>query len=328
MPGFLCDYQNEAVILSDGRVTTCCLDPLAVNVLGDVATDDFAAVEKRYRRVAAAVSRDVQAMPRCRICYEKLKAAGFPATGTYKTDFAPAQRRAFLAQRAVLRQLAIEPTSRCNLKCRGCMQSRHDIPATRRGDFLDLDRLLAWLAPGLPGLRAVRLYNYGETFLHPGAVAFAAALKAARPELVLDIATNGLLLDSPAKREALARSGVDTLYFSIHGGFEASIQTYMTPRFSLDAVLGALTDLARRKRDLGADKPELVWKYLLFAWNDSDAEISRAMRLALAAGVDRMAFAVPGYPSPSPRFLGDREGVRSLGARYARLAAARGLGRP
>ena len=319
MPGFLCEYQNEAVILCDGRVTTCCLDPLAVNVFGDVARDSFPAIEGRWREIAAAVSRDVFSMPRCRLCYEKIAAAGFPPTGTYVIDPTEAERQAFLAHKAALTQLVIEPTSLCNLRCHGCMQSRQDIPASRQGLFLDLKRLETWLDGHLQGLQAVRLYNYGETFLHKGAIAFAKALKSAHPALHLDIATNGLALDTPDKRLALVRCGLDVLYFSIHGGREASIQTYMTTRFSLDAILAILADLSRLRGELGADRPELVWKYLLFAWNDSAAEIDEAMELARSAGVDRIVFAVPGYPSPSPRYRDNRELLRELNARGARL---------
>ena len=36
MPSFICDYLNEIVILSDGSVTTCCLDPPGVNEFGRI----------------------------------------------------------------------------------------------------------------------------------------------------------------------------------------------------------------------------------------------------------------------------------------------------
>ena len=82
MPGFLCDFLNEAVILSDGRVTTCCLDPLALNVFGSIFEDGFRGIENKYRNVVASITEDVLSLPRCRICYDKIAAAGFPDTGT------------------------------------------------------------------------------------------------------------------------------------------------------------------------------------------------------------------------------------------------------
>ena len=321
MPGFLCDFLNEAVILSDGRVTTCCLDPLARNVFGSIFEDDFQSIEKKYQEVVASITQDVLSMPRCRICYDKIAAAGFPETGTYKTDFTPSEQELFLRKTMRLRQLVIEPTCLCNLKCNGCMQGRQNIPATRHGNFLDLDAVDTWLAKDVSQIEAIRLYNYGETFLHDGATAFVTKLKQANTSLHIDIATNGLLLNTPQKRKDLVSSGVDVLYFSIHGGREASIQKYMTQAFSRAKVLDILSDLASVKKKRQLSTPKLVWKYLLFSWNDSLDEIDEAMAQAQRVGVDAMVFAVPGYPSPSPFYRENTPLVSALTRQYQQLVS-------
>jgi len=302
MRGFLCDYQNEAVILSDGRVTTCCLDPLGINPFGRIDQQDFTEIEARYVRNVTAVAHDVYALPRCRICYDKLAAAGFPATGTYRIDFSEAQREAFLADKRRLRQLVIEPSARCNLKCRGCMQSREDIPAHRERPLLDLDGVVRWLLPHIASIERIRFYNYGETFMHPGALDCIETLKKSNPTTQLDLATNALLLNTPEKRQRLIASGTDTLYFSIHGGSQKSVEPYMTEAFSFAAVCDILADLASRKRALARKTPRLIWKYLLFSWNDAPEEIAAAQRLAWDLGLDDILFQVPGYPSPSPHY--------------------------
>ena len=305
MHGFLCDYQNEAVILSDGRVTTCCLDPLAQNVFGRIDRDDFETIEARYRANVRAVSRDAYALPRCRICHDKLAAAGFPATGTYRINPPEAEREAFVAGKERLRRLVIEPSARCNLSCRGCMQSRKDIPSYRQGSLLDLDACARWLMPRLGDIEAIRLYNYGETFMHKGAMGFVETVKRANPALHLDIATNALLLDTPEKRRRLVASGVDVLYFSIHGGSQRSVEPYMTEAFSFDRVCSILADIAACRAALGRRTPRLVWKYLLFAWNDAPEETGAAQRLADELGLDAIIFQLPGFPPPSPRYKAD-----------------------
>ena len=86
MPSFICDYLDEIVLLSDGNVTTCCLDPLGVNSFGNIYKHEFHQIQKKYIEIRNQITKDVLSMPRCSICYDKIKEAGFPPTGTYKVD--------------------------------------------------------------------------------------------------------------------------------------------------------------------------------------------------------------------------------------------------
>jgi len=47
-----------------------------------------------------------------------------------------------------------------------------------------------------------------------------------------------------------------------------------------------LQNICAAKRELSKDRPWVVWRYLLFRWNDSQSEIEEALRLAAAYGVD------------------------------------------
>jgi len=319
MAGFLCDFLNEVVILADGRVTTCCLDPLAMNVYGNIYRDSFLDVNKRYYNVVTSITNDVLSMPRCQICYKKIKDACFPNTGTYKVNFTPEEKETFLNEKSKIRQLVIEPTCLCNLKCNGCMQSRFDISGSRQAQQLDLPYVESWISRHLNEIKAIRLYNYGETFLNSGAIPFVKSIKNANKHISIDIATNGLKLDTPQKRADLILSGVDILYFSIHGGREASIQKYMTDKFSLSKVLSIIEDLSRFKQLYNLDAPKLIWKYLLFSWNDSPEEIEEAMARAQIVGIDKMIFVVPGYPSPSHYYRDNKHLVQALNKQYQRV---------
>jgi hypothetical protein len=69
--------------------------------------------------------------------------------------------------------------------------------------------------------------------------------------------------------------------------------------------------LLREERDkAGLARPRIVWRYILFAWNDSDGELAQAERLAREIGVDRFCFhlsdlselASPVYRPGTPAF--------------------------
>jgi len=62
-------------------------------------------------------------------------------------------------------------------------------------------------------------------------------------------------------------------------------------------------------------KPVIDWKYVVFSWNDSEAEIEKAVELAREARVDILSF-WPGDGSPaqkSSRFKND-EYFKNLGS--------------
>lgn len=313
MPEFLCDYLNEIVILSDGCVTTCCLDPLAVNVFGNIHEDSLPLIQNRFLAIREKVAKDVCAMPRCRICYEKLKAAGFPKTGTYKIDPADQEMGTFLEKGIEsIKRMVIEPTCLCNLKCNGCMQSREDIPRFRKNNRLNLPGLLTWIGSGIAYLTNIRFYNYGETFLHPQAIHFCAAVKNLNPKANISIATNGMLLNTPERRGKLVASGVDELIFSIHGASQKAVAFYMTRRFDFEKIVEILIDLVRIRKDEKRSSPRLIWRYLLFSWNDSYEEIERAIFLSRHIGMDRIAFDTVGFPSPSTRLTPGSDALKEL----------------
>ncbi len=313
MPAFLCDYLNEIVILSDGSLTTCCLDPLAVNVFGNIYEDALSLIQKRYLAIREKIVQDVYYMPRCRICYDKIMAAGFPPTGTYKADPTDVEVAAFLGNGPeVVNRMVIELTSLCNLKCNGCMQSRFDFTLYRKKNRLDISRLIAWLSSGILALKNIRLFNYGETFLHPQAIDFCSAVNAKNSKLNIEIATNGMLLNTSQKRRRILFSGVNSLLFSIHGSSQETTQIYMTRRFNFEKMLMILRELVSVKNTYELKTPRLIWKFLLFSWNDSDEEIKRAIALTRQIGLDGIIFETVGFPSPSLRFTPGSDALKQL----------------
>lgn len=280
------------------------MDPTSINVFGSIYDADFHETEDLFMKVRSEIAHDVGSFPRCRICFGKIKVAGFPKTGTYIINPSDGELAAFFQRIPYLKQLVVEMSSICNLKCRGCMQSRLDIPGTRKAPLIDYGELTRWISGGLHQIEKIRLYNYGETFVHRKALDFCSFVKENNPSTELEIATNGLLLDTDEKRALLVKNGIDRVVLSIHGGSQVGVSQYMTDKFDFKAILYILENLVHSKKALGVQTPFIEWKYLLFDWNDSDIEMKSAVEYDRAIGIDAIRFVLPGYPSPSKRFPG------------------------
>src|SRR5262249_49648604 len=89
--------------------------------------------------------------------------------------------------------------------------------------------------------------------------------------------------------------GIDEVTFSIDG---ASQETYVRyrQRGRFDVAIRNLGAMADEKRRAGRDLPFLNWRYILFTWNDTDAEMQRARQLAADVGVDRLCWELTDHP--------------------------------
>jgi len=117
-----------------------------------------------------------------------------------------------------LRQLYIEPTSGCNLKCQTCIRNTwHEVFGSMRLELFD--RLCRQLQ-GFPFLQSVMLAGFGEPLFHPDIVIMVRKLKEAAP-LPVEITTNGTLLTEEMSRHLL-EAGLDRLWVSFDGTSETS----------------------------------------------------------------------------------------------------------
>ncbi len=298
---FVCKFLDEMVILSDGRCSTCCMDPLGENAYTSIFEEDYRAGLERRLALAQQIMDDPYSVPRCARCLASQGVTRTEHAGNGPMRFCDQETAQRAAESLVKgpERAVIELSSICNLKCRGCMQYRFDIPSTRARPLLDVDQLMRWLSDCANQIKRIRLYNYGETFVHPRAIEVVEFLK--KQGMFVEIATNGMLLDNEDKQQRLIASGVDRLLFSIHGSSQDSVEPYMTRAFDFEKILGILENLDRFRDSLGAGV-EIVWKYLLFEWNDTDEDLERAESLARERGVDKLHFTLPGSPSPSKRF--------------------------
>jgi hypothetical protein len=119
-------------------------------------------------------------------------------------------------------------------------------------------------------------------------------IKTRFPHIYLYTSTNGLAFSETQARQ-LARSGIDEVTFSIDGASQESYERYRR-RGRFDVAIRNLRAMADEKRQTARDVPFINWRYILFTWNDSNAEMNRARALAADIGVDRLCWEITDHP--------------------------------
>ena len=273
------------VLLCDGRLVCGCADPYGKRVLGDLRAEPSVSAVWTGE-VASNLRRDIGAggSKFCGDCPLKLP---------LKKDEAPPQRG--LDVGSLPSRLYIECTAACNISCnQACCAPETGITRTRQAGMLDYGLFTRVVDEAGPALGRIDFFNYGEAFLHKRALDMVEYIKSRHPHVYLYTSTNGLALTEDGARR-LARSGIDEVTFSIDGATPESYVQYRQ-RGDFGKALRNLTALADEKRRAGRDVPFVNWRYILFAHNDSDAEMELARRLAADAGVDRLTWEITDHP--------------------------------
>ena len=174
------------------------------------------------------------------------------------------------------RGMLLENTVICNVDCVGC--AREGAANIRAGKTMPLAELsqMADLAARLKMQRIFYL-NLGEPFLSPSICQELPLLRAKNPDAYIRVSTNGILLNTDAKREAALN--LSDIQFSVHGISDAMCEKYMM-RGSFEKAFDAMKAMAAYRDARGLKMPILEWKYLLFNWNDHPKTIARAIEMA------------------------------------------------
>lgn len=219
------------------------------------------------------------------------------------------QGRTTDVERTSMRILHIEPCYLCQLACPLCFTPKERLGlkgAPYYMDFSFYEALLRRLrSEGVRDIQVVHFEGRGDPLLNRELGEMVRLTKELYPRSFVQITTHGNYKFKPWMLDA----GVDLLRLSVDGAFQESYETYRV-NGQLDKVLGLMRDL----RDARATIPSstrVVWKYILFEWNDSDREIREAARLAAEMGVD-LSFCLTHTPGRSQRFATDEALVEAL----------------
>ena len=190
------------------------------------------------------------------------------------------------------RGMLLENTVLCNVDCIGCArEGAAAIRSIKRMPMEDLDRM----ADLVRQLKMEKLFylNLGEPFLSPTICQELPLLRAKNPDAYIRVSTNGILLNTDAKREAALY--LSDIQFSVHGISDAMCEKYMM-RGSFEKAFEAMKAMVEYRDSRGLKMPILEWKYLLFNWNDHPKTIARAIEMARDIGMDIISFWPTGNP--------------------------------
>jgi MoaA/NifB/PqqE/SkfB family radical SAM enzyme len=273
------ESEYNITINSDRTVSCNCQDYDGTGHIGDLKQNSF---EEIFFGPVAQKFRDDLArgkipIPTCARCgdLQRLK----------KGETPPKPR---LPYRGIL----LENTVICNVDCIGC--AREGAANIRTKKTMPLDELsqMADLTARL-GMQRIFYLNLGEPFLSPGITRELPLLREKNPNAYIRVSTNGVLLNTDAKREAALN--LSDIQFSVHGISDEMCGKYMM-RGSFEKAFDAMKQMAAYRDARGRKMPVLEWKYLLFNWNDSPESIQKAIAMAKEIGVDMISF----WPTRNP----------------------------
>jgi radical SAM protein with 4Fe4S-binding SPASM domain len=179
--------------------------------------------------------------------------------------------------------LMVEPTNICNLKCPMCPSGNGEMK--RSTGQLDLPSFRKVMDDIGDYLMQVQLWNQGEPFINKNFLEFVAYAKS--KGVMTQTSTNGHFIKTDAQAEALVRSGLDVLIFSLDGTNAESYAKYRVGG-NFNLVLEALERIARVKRDLGSRTPMVELQFLVFKHNQD--EIEKIIGISKRFDLDRLSF--------------------------------------
>jgi hypothetical protein len=300
------ESEYNLTINCDLTVSCTCQDYDGSGHLGDLNKHSFkevffGPVARRFREELAKGKLPIDTCARCGDLLRVPKAQSRAVTGLPAAPAAGANepeadldRQIFAGPKPRLpyRGMLLENTVRCNIDCIGCdRQSAARIRTTTQMDLAKLSRM-ADLVHEL-GLQQLFYLNLGEPFLSPNIGQELPLLRQKNPNCRIVISTNGIVLNTDAKREAALSAS--QIVFSIAGVNDPMLKKY--EHFgSYEKAYANMKALVDYRDARGLTKPILEWKYLLFNWNDRRATIAQAIELAKAARVDIVSF----WPTHNP----------------------------
>lgn len=260
-------------ILSDGAVTTCCFDAYGGNQFGSIYEKQLSDIWRHD--LPRVMQGDLYDYKRCLQC---IGVQGWAPVANEE-----GKREEWLEWMSKTpNEIQIEITSHCNYACVFCASASI---RQQRSAFLDLDRTFENIRGILKKTHKLNLYNYGEPLLHHGLSDFIHKCRAESSELILELATNGMLLNEEISR-ALIENRVDRIIVSVHGGpGTENMLKYSSYGADYDKVLNNVGGLLQLRKDLNSQVPKVSLRAILFHWNDNDEDMNRFREDAKTLGL-------------------------------------------
>ena len=280
-------YLHEIVVLANGDVTTCCYDGTGQNKLDNVNRMPLEQIwiEKfipwHLENLKANAKQTLWKSAFCNDCIDRKIMVPFKAVKTRDPEMIQHFNQ---TNPPFPISLVVEPTSSCNYSCWGCYTGNNQNPSNMK--VLRKEVFTEHILPVIPKLWQIRLYNFGEPFLHPNIKEFIAMIRGANPRIRIDISTNGMFMDGAAS-EVIVDSQVNFLSVSLHGGHtQQGLLNYARRGPDIDVITSNIRMLVEAKKRKHSKLPWIYLKALLFDWNDSEQEMKEYLEFGRALGVD------------------------------------------
>lgn len=274
--------KHSLSVLCDMTVTCCCEDHGPGSMIGDLSqqTLEECLNGPAAQQLKQSLAQGHLPLLNCVVCRSLRQCPAGEAEGHLLDHGVPK------------RDLMVENTVACNISCRGCPRKR-TLKLRNKTTLSNEDVEKIAREAGEHRIQQISFLSSGEPFLPSDVWGQLKTLRRYNPEARIVTSSNGQMLDSDEKREAALM--LDEILFSVHGCTEESVGRYQK-KSSFEKAYANMRDLVAFRNARGKKRPVVVWKYVLFNWNDSKEMILRATRLAEKAGINRIMF----WPTTRP----------------------------
>lgn len=204
-----------------------------------------------------------------------------------------------LAPPTTIEVLHIEPSFFCNLACPQCLPPKQrrnfTTPPYNMSPEFYHNILKQLQREGVKSIRSVHFEGRGDPMMNNKLNHILAITKELYPKAFATITTNGNFPYRPWMIEGY----IDSLRISADGVTQEAYVQYRK-NGQLDRVIALIRDIRNHEKTLNR-KLSIIWKYILFEWNDSDQDIRNMGQLAKQLNVD-LQFCLTHSPGKSLRF--------------------------
>lgn len=185
-----------------------------------------------------------------------------------------------------IRIIQIEPSLACNLECPCCSSKtqRGYRPKPHLMKLEVLETLIKSLFSHSYSVGEILYAGQGEPLMHPQFPQIVKIIRGYYPSACQLLCTNGNFDYGKATQGVF----IDTIYASVDGTLQNSYEKYRV-KGDVQKAIKFMKDVPK---NIDGMKQHLIWKYILFEFNDSDEEIIAAQHLANSIGVDTLMFVI------------------------------------
>lgn len=191
-----------------------------------------------------------------------------------------------LLSKKIITKFQLEPSLACNLACPCC--SNYIQVRQRKKPFIMPEELLLSVLNSLKKNRyVVQNFEYcgqGDPLMHPRFKKISQLTREIYPNATQRLITNGNFI----YEKVLSDTYIEDIYVSCDGVRQENYSQYRR-KGDVSTVLDFIKSIPKTVNNR---KQNIVWKYILFEFNDSDEELIEAQEIAQDYGVDTLLFVV------------------------------------